>query len=198
MRRRIYWLLPDLASARRTMNDLLLARISEPHIHFVARENADMSGLHAANLLQTSDVLRSAQAGLVIGGLGGAVVGVIAAVFFPIVGGTESGLSALSAVFSSPNWSFAELRSAIDSPQWAMAAVLALLGGVLGAWSSSMIGVSTPSNRLRRFEGAIEQGQLLLMVDVPRSRMQEIESLLQTTHPEAHFEGVEPDVPAFP
>ena len=27
MRRRIYWLLPDLASARRTMDDLLLARI---------------------------------------------------------------------------------------------------------------------------------------------------------------------------
>ena len=41
MRRRIYWLLPDLASARRTMNDLLLARIAEQHIHFVAREDAE-------------------------------------------------------------------------------------------------------------------------------------------------------------
>ncbi|WP_428420821.1 DUF1269 domain-containing protein [Methylibium sp.] len=198
MRRRIYWLLPDLTSARRTMNDLLLARIGEAHIHFVARENADLSGLHAANLLQTSDVLRSAQAGLVIGGVGGAIAGVIAAVFFPIVGDTESGLSALRAVFSSPNWSGSELRAAIDSPQWAMAAVLAVLGGLLGAWSSSMIGIAAPSGRLRRFEGAIEQGQILLMVDVPRSRMQEIESLLRTTHPEAHYEGVEPDVPAFP
>src|ERR1700754_2520540 len=37
MRRRIYWLLPDLASARRTMDDLLLARIAEQHLHFVAR-----------------------------------------------------------------------------------------------------------------------------------------------------------------
>ena len=40
MRRRIYWLLPDLASARRTMDDLLLARIAEQHLHFVAREGA--------------------------------------------------------------------------------------------------------------------------------------------------------------
>ncbi|WP_428416354.1 DUF1269 domain-containing protein [Methylibium sp.] len=198
MRRRIYWLLPDLTSARQTMNDLLLARIGEAHIHFVARENADMSGLHAANILQTSDVLRSAQAGLVIGGLGGAVIGVLAAMFFPIVGDSESGLAALRAVFTSPNWSGAELRSALDSPQWAMAAVLAVLGGLLGAWSSSMIGIAAPSGRLRRFEGAIAQGQILLMVDVPRSRVQEIESLLQSTHPEAHFEGIEPDVPAFP
>lgn len=198
MRRRIYWLLPDLASARRTMNDLLLARIGESHIHFVARENTDMSGLHAANLLQTSDLLRSAQAGLVIGGVGGVVIGLVAAMFFPVVGGTESGYAALRAVFSAPSFNPAELRSAFDSPQWAMVAVIGVLGGLLGAWSSSLIGIAAPSGRLRRFEGAIAQGQILLMVDVPRSRVQDIEALLHNTHPEAHFEGVEPDVPAFP
>jgi hypothetical protein len=36
------------------------------------------------------------------------------------------------------------------------------------------------------------------MVDVPRSRIAEIEELLRAAHPEAHFEGVEPDIPAFP
>ena len=171
MRRRIYWLLPDLTSARRTMDDLLLARISEPHIHFIAREGADMSGLHAANLLQSSDVIRAAQAGLVIGGAVGAVLGVVAALFFPIVG---------------------------TAPQWGMVAVLAIVGAGFGAWASSMIGVSTPSNRLKRFESAIEKGQLLLMVDTPRSRVEEIESRLQALHPEAHLEGVEPNIPAFP
>lgn len=171
MRRRIYWLLPDLESARRSMDDLLLARISEPHIHFVAREDADMSGLHAANLLQTSDVVRSAQAGLVIGGAVGAVLGVAVALFFPIVG---------------------------TSPQWGMVAVLAIVGAGFGAWSSSMIGVSTPSSRLKRFEPALEQGQILLMVDAPHSRVQEIATRLQALHPEAHLEGVEPNIPAFP
>ena len=171
MRRRIYWLLPDLASARRTMDDLLLARIAESQIHFVAREDADMSGLHAANLLQTSDVVRAAQAGLVIGGAVGAVLGVIAALFFPIFG---------------------------DSPQWGMVAVLAIVGAGFGAWASSMIGISTPSDRLKRFEPAIERGQLLLMVDAPRSRVDEIEARLQALHPEAHLEGVEANIPAFP
>jgi len=76
--------------------------------------------------------------------------------------------------------------------------VLAVLGALFGAWASSMIGISTPSSRLKRFEPAIEQGQILLMVDVPRSRVDEIEARLQGLHPEAHLEGVEPNIPAFP
>jgi hypothetical protein len=171
MRRRIYWLLPDLASAIRTENDLLLARIAWQHIHFVGREDADMTGLHTANVLQTSDVIRSAQSGLVIGGASGAVIGVLVALFFPIVG---------------------------PAPDWGTAAVLSILGGAFGAWASSMIGISTPSNRLKRFEPAIEQGQILLMVDVPRSRVEEIETRLQALHPEAQLEGIEPNIPAFP
>jgi hypothetical protein len=171
MRKRIYWLLPDLASARRTMDDLLLARIAEQHIHFVAREDADLSGLHEANVLQTSDVIRAAQAGLVIGGSAGALLGVVVGVYFPVVG---------------------------DSPQWGMVALLAILGAVFGAWSSSMIGVSTPSSRLKMFDAAIQQGQILLMVDVPRSRVDEIQARQLSLHPEARLEGVEPNIPAFP
>lgn len=171
MRRRIYWLLPDLASARRTMDDLLLARIDESHIHFAAREGTDMTGLHPANILQTSDVIRAAQLGLVVGAATGALGGVLAVLFFSVSG---------------------------DAPHWGVAAVLAIVGAPIGAWVASMIGVSVPSRRLGRFEGAIEAGQLLLMVDVPRSRMAEIETLLETTHPEGHFEGEEPNIPAFP
>jgi hypothetical protein len=171
MRRRIYWLIPDLASARRTMDDLLLARIAEPQIHFLARDGADMTGLHPANLLQTSDVVRAAQAGLVAGGAVGGVAGAVVAIFLPIVG---------------------------DTPQWGLIGVLAIVGAAFGAWSSSMIGVSTPSHRLQRFMPAIEQGQYLLMVDAPRSRVEDIEARLQTLHPEAHLEGIEPAIPAFP
>lgn len=171
MRRRIYWLLPDLASARRTMNDLLLARIDEGHIHFAAREGTDMAGLHPANILQTSDVVRAAQFGLVIGAASGAVGGVLAVLFFSMSG---------------------------EAPHWGVAAVLAIIGAPIGAWVASMIGVSVPSKRLARFEGALDSGQLLLMVDVPRSRVAEIETLLVAAHPEGHFEGEEPNIPAFP
>ena len=86
----------------------------------------------------------------------------------------------------------------LAAPGGLVAVLLALLGAVFGAWASSMIGISTPSKRLARFEPAIEAGQLLLMVDVPRTRVEEIEARLQALHPEAHLEGVEPNIPAFP
>ena len=171
MRRRIYWLLPDLASARKTMDDMLLARIDEHHLHFVAREDIDLSGLHAANLLQTSDVVRAAQMGAIVGAVMGAAAGGLVAWTLPLTDGP---------------------------PQWWLVVLLAIVGVMFGIWASSMIGVSIPSQRLKRFAPAIEQGQILLMVDVPRGRVEEIEARLQALHPEAHLEGIEPNIPAFP
>ncbi|QEZ44099.1 hypothetical protein [Cupriavidus oxalaticus] len=170
MRKRIFWLLPDLASARRTMDDLLLARVENRRIHFVARDGEDMTGLHEANLFQTSDIVHAAEMGLVVGGGVGVVAGAVVAMF-PIVS---------------------------DTPQWGLVGVLAVLGAVFGAWAASMIGSSAPNSRLRAFEKDIEAGKILLMVDVPRGRVEEIETLLQNAHPEARFAGLDPAVPAFP
>jgi len=170
MRKRIYWLLPDGDAARRTMNELLLARIGDMHIHFAAADGADMEGLNAANVLQTSDLIGSAQTGALMGAGLGAAAGALAAYVLSETGAT---------------------------PQL-LVIVLAGVGAVLGTWMSSMIGSSTPSRRLRRFENSIAAGQYLLMVDVPNGRIAEIEDLLARTHPEARFEGVEPNVPAFP
>jgi hypothetical protein len=171
MKRRIYWLMPDLVSARRVMHDLVQARVDAAHIHFAGPEGADMRGLHAANVWQTSDLLHAAESGLVIGRVMGVVVGLAAALLFPIVG---------------------------EGPQWEVAAVLAVLGGLFGAWSSSMIGISIPSPRLTRFQSAIASGQVLLMVDLPRARVADIEALLESAHPEARFAGEERQVPVFP
>jgi hypothetical protein len=171
MRRRIYWMLPDLASARSTMDDLLLARIDEGHMHFVGREDTDMRGLHAANVLQTSDVVRSAEIGLILGASLGGIMGAIVAFGYPVFG---------------------------DKQEWGWIAALAVAGALFGVWTSTMIGVSTPSKRLRRFADQIEQGRILLMVDVLMWRVEEIEERLEALHPEAHLEGVEPDIPAFP
>jgi len=170
MKRRIYWLMPDLASARRTMDDLVRARVDVARIHFAGPEGMDMAGLHAANVWQTSDVVHAAKTGWAVGSACGIVVGLMAALMFPIFG---------------------------DDPEWEVAVLVAVVGGVVGTWSASMIGISIPSPRLQRFEGAIAQGQILLMVDLPRSRVRDIEALLQSAHPEARFEGEEPRVPAF-
>lgn len=171
MKQRIYWLLPDLASAGRIMADLLGAGVDARYVHFAARDGLELTGLHPATVLQTSDVVRAAERGLLLGGATGICTGLLVALYFPIVG---------------------------DSPQWEVAGLLALFGGVFGAWSSSMIGISIPSPRLARFETAVREGWILLMVDVPYGRVQAIASLLRAAHPEARFEGVERQAPALP
>jgi hypothetical protein len=170
MRGRIYWLMPDLASARRAMHDLVQARVDVAHIHFAASEGTDLAGLHAANVWQTSDLIHAAKTGWVVGSACGMVVGLIAGLTFPVMG---------------------------DEPESELAVVLGVLGGAIGAWSASMIGISIPSPGLQRFEGAMAKGWILLMVDPPRPRAREIETLLRTTHPEALFDGEAPPVPAF-
>ena len=65
MRRRMYYVMPDLASARKIMDDLLLARVEERHIHCLARRGTSMDGLHEANVLQKTDLVHGAQLGLV-------------------------------------------------------------------------------------------------------------------------------------
>ncbi len=171
MSRRIYWLIPDVASARRTVDDLLVARIPVQHIHCFGRQDMNLSGLHPANIFQTTDVIYAAELGLLIGGAIGVAAGVLVAMYYPL---------------------------GFESLHWGIVAILGVLGGLFGAWSSSLIGISVPSHRLKRFEAAIEQGEILLMVDVPSLQVKVVEELLRASHPEARLEGEDPDTPVFP
>ncbi len=170
MRRRVYWLLPDLASARATMDDLLLAGVDVHQMHFMARDDCDMSGLHAASLLQTTDLVRSAEAGLVIGAALGGMLGVVLATLHPAADG---------------------------APQWSLVPMLVTVGALVDAWTASMIGISVPNKELERFAAPIAQGRILLMLDVPVWRVREIEARLQELHPEARRQQGEEGVPAF-
>ena len=157
MRRRLFFLLPDVESARRTADDLLLARVEYRRMHFLARRGTDLAELHEAGYLMKSDLVHGAGLGLGLGALGGAALGIMI-LFSPIEG-------------TAPH------------PLWFFAAVL--VGALLGAWVASMVGASVPNSKLRRFEGEIDAGKLLLMVDVPYDAVEEIRGIVTARHPEA-------------
>ena len=69
MRLRMYVTLPDTSSAKKLADDLLLARIEDRHMHFLARRGTDLGELHEASYLQKTDAVHGAAVGLVIGGL---------------------------------------------------------------------------------------------------------------------------------
>lgn len=170
MRRRLYYLVPGAPSARRLMDDLLLARIEERHIHFIARPGTAMEGLHEANVLQTTDIVHGAQQGALLGAALGCGTGLALAWFVIPDGG------------------------------WQVTAVLGamVLGALVGGWAASMVGAAIPNSRLKAFSDAIEDGQILLMVDVPEHKVADVQALLGRTHPEATGRGIEVNVPVFP
>jgi hypothetical protein len=170
MRRRLYFLLPDVASARHTVDDLLLARVEDRHMHVLARRDTDLGNLHEASALQKTDLVHGAEIGLVIGGIGGCLLG-------------------LFVVLTPPDGFTLELATVLATT---------LGGALLGAWVASLVGASVPNSRLKQYAADIEAGRVLLMVDVPPSRIEEIRELVHRRHPEASGGAMEPTMPAFP
>ncbi len=75
--RRLYFMLPDISSARTVVDELLLKRIDSGHIHVMAREGTDMGDLPEASLFQKSDFIPAIGRGLAVGGVTGVVVGAV-------------------------------------------------------------------------------------------------------------------------
>jgi len=80
MRRRLYFVLPDLENARAMRDEMLLARIEIKHLHFLARRGALPADLPEATAAQKTDIVHGAQLGIVIGGVAGAVGGLVVVV----------------------------------------------------------------------------------------------------------------------
>jgi hypothetical protein len=157
-------------SARRTADDLLLARFEDRHMHFLARRGAHLGELREASVLQKTDLVHGAGVGLAIGGLGGVLLGALI-VAFPIEG---------------------------TRPQLVAVLVAAVVGALLGAWMASMAAAAVPNSRLQAFHGDIEKGKVLLMLDVPYGRVEQARELVHARHPEASDRGVESRHPVFP
>ena len=170
MRKRLYFMLPDFESARSMLNEMLLARIEERHIHFLAKRGTLPADLPEASVLQKTDMVHGAELGLVIGGAVGALGGIVVVLMPP------AGVSL----------------------QLVTILLTALFGGFFGVWVSSMIGTQVPNSRLKIFQADIERGQVLMMVDVPLGKVSDIRELVRRRHPEAISGGLEPTIPAFP
>ncbi|BAU46969.1 membrane protein [Sulfurifustis variabilis] len=167
MRRRMYFLLPDVKRARAVFKELLLARIEERHIKVMAREGTQLGDLPEAAILEKTDALHGAGLGLIVGGATGAVVGFLVMTFQPA--GLDLGFAVVLA--------------------------LALLGAVMGAWASGMIGTSTPNTHLERFKDEIARGKVLMIVDVPGGRADEVSHAIKKHHPDADMRGFDATIP---
>lgn len=170
MRRRLYYVLPDIPAARAELDELLLARIEERHIRFLAREGTLPDDMPGCSFMLKTDLIHGAQIGILIGGIVGFVAGIVLVLMPP------EGLSM----------------------QTATILLMALGGALFGAWASGMNGCAIPNKKLEQFGPAIDQGKVLMIVDVPVRRVREIEDMIRQRHPDFSFGGEEPPMVAFP
>jgi hypothetical protein len=168
--RRIYFLVPDISTTRRVVEDLLLARIEERRLHVIAKRGTPLEDLPEANLLQKSDFIPAVERGLALGWSVGILAGLVGVVLPPA------------------------------GPVIAGGIVLAsgLAGAGLGAWLGGMVGMNVGSTRIKQFEAAIDGGWFLVLADVPRDRIEEIQARVRQHLPSVEIEGTEPRIPAFP
>jgi hypothetical protein len=167
--KRIYFLIPSIEITKKIVDELLLARIDDHHIHVLAKRGTAMDGLPEANYLQKTDLAPALRQGLVIGVVTGFISGVVA---LTLTSGTAMAGGIILAT--------------------------SLSGALVGAWVSGLVGSSIGNRQIRKFNEAIESGNFLLIVDLPEQRVETVEAIVMKNHPETRCEGTEPLIPAFP
>lgn len=172
--RRMYFLTRSTDSARRITDELLLDRIDEHHIHVLSHSGDLPDDLPEATSDEESDFFPALFKGLGLGAVTGLVIGVLLALV------SAFGIT-LEMLYTTP-----------------FLALVAIIGGLMGAFGAAIVGVSVPNPLLERFNRALDEGRILVMTDVPRDRVDELRARVQKADPDAEYCGVEPLKPAFP
>jgi hypothetical protein len=167
--KRLCFLSPDVAHARNAVGALRDAGIADRHLYVVARHDIDLEGLPDAGP-EDDDFLPAYERGLAIGGVGGLLAGLLA-MAFPITGFAVGG---------------------------AALALVTLYGAGFGGLLTALAGSAFPSSRLKKFQAAMDNGQLLILADVTDENIAACEAAVRRVDPQIDIQGIEPPIPVIP
>lgn len=157
---RLYFLVPGLDCARRVVDVLVGAGIGWQQLQVVSKQGMPLPGVPEARLLRRTALREAAARGLKIGLVGGAAVGV--AMTF-------------------------ELHLSLTS-SCVIVIIAALLGCGVGSWISAMMGISRPKGEISAYQARVDQGELLVMADVPGDTLAACEQLIEQQLPTVHID----------
>jgi len=155
--RRINFLIPTPDLAKTIINELQQQGIARSHLHVVAGIEHSLKDLPKANIWQTTELARGILWGSVMGGLAGFAGSLFTLLFPP--GGLELGINALL--------------------------IWTAVGSGFGAAILGLVKGHEHNHQLDDFKKAIDQGEILLMEDIPKTTVERICSSILQHHPEA-------------
>jgi hypothetical protein len=148
------------------VDELLLAHVEWKHIHVIAKRGTPLEDLPEASHWQKSDVVPALQRAIPVGGATGLLCGLVGLALEPHLVIAGGGIL--------------------------LATSLAGVG--VGAYLGGMVGLNVGNTRHKAFEQAIERGELLVIADVPRDRVEDISERIREAHPQAEVKGTDPRV----
>lgn len=160
--KRLYVLLPGETSCRALVEELVSVEIPTSHLHVVAGLSHQLQALPEATVWQRTELARGIEWGIGLGGVAGLLGGLLA-VAFPPAGIVLGGGALLGGTAA---------------------------GAGFGALVSALLGSQEHNHKLDGFQRALANGQLLLLVDVPRQREDEVRERILRHHPEAEIGAV--------
>lgn len=163
--RRIYFLAPNIEITRKIVEELHSKGIEDRYIHVLAKRDTPLEGLNEAGVSIKTDFIPALERAIALGGSTGLLAGLIGLRFAGFV--------------------------------IAGGAILGLIiaGATIGLLAGGLAGINSGNSRLKQFEEAVEQGHLLVLVDLPQNRIETIQQAIARHHPGAEFEGIEPIFP---
>jgi len=163
--RRIYFLVPNIEITHKVVDELHSEGIEDAQIHVLAKRDTPLEGLHEAGMTIKTDFISAVERGVALGGTTGLLAGLVGLRFSGFV------------IAGGPLLG------------------LIMAGATIGSLAAGLAGMSTGNSKLKQFEKAIENGEFLVLVDVPKERIETVKQLVIKHHPEAEFEGIESNWP---
>jgi len=163
--RRLYFLVPDIDNATQIVKALKDMGIVNEGMHVVVKdqEKLDMTQILEAGVLETTDFLHALIRGAIAGGVIGLIAGILLVQFPP-----EEFILGGGTIFG-----------------------LTVFGIIFGAWASSLVGISIPNPAVQKFERAVEAGGIMMLVDIPKVKEEEILVFMKMYHPETTIHGLQ-------
>ena len=158
MRQQLKYLLPDIKAANRASEALLLARIDNKNICFLAKPGVELGQLQAASPLESTNIINEGERGILIGASIGLVFGLITYFFQPWITASMH-----------VNW-------------MVLVGILMVLGAALSAIGAAVFGSNFFNDDLEMYKKRIDEGAILMIVSAPFQRSNEISKIVSKLH----------------
>lgn len=160
--KRLYYLTQSMESTESISDDLHQAGVTDWNFHVISKQHE--AGLyrrhiHSANLFHKSDIIHSAERGVIIGFIAGVLLSWFLSVV-PVFGTTIGGSAVLMVI---------------------------LFSVLIGGWLGGFVGIQTENYKIRRFHDQIEAGYFLILVDVEVGQEEIVREVMDKKHQEAKY-----------